>query len=348
MKRNYCNWYMNTIHKILSLCLLFLLTIGMVSCNEEQTNEDDFKLKGDISKYVPAYAFDLDATILNGSDGYAYMKFSPITRTDLSLWGLQLRSAKYYVDGILVGTGNSSEQTLVAKRSLFDAGKHNVKAQFTIGGEECNEVNIDQEDDIFVISPNLDGYFDIDYNYVTKGDIFHVELYPPIGNDIHINKVTYTWDGTNYESVTSPYDWKHQVTEDIGTDHNLTVTISCTEGSSQITYTMSYSGIKIRDEEDEIVSTDLLNGITEYKNGQTIQLTSKSYIGRAKKDSYEIKYYLDDKLVGQTSSFPYTFKYKLSNESVGIHRLKSLAILKEEDGTEKSSSETNFDFLITK
>ena len=123
-------------------------SIGMVSCNEEQTNEDDFKLKGDISKYVPAYAFDLDATILNGSDGYAYMKFSPITRTDLSLWGLQLKSAKYYVDGILVGTGNSSEQTLVAKRSLLDAGKHNVKAQFTIGGEECNEVNIDQEDDI--------------------------------------------------------------------------------------------------------------------------------------------------------------------------------------------------------
>ena len=65
MKRNYYNWYMNTIHKILSLCLLLLLTIGMVSCNEEQTNEDGFKLKGDISKYVPAYAFDLDATILN-------------------------------------------------------------------------------------------------------------------------------------------------------------------------------------------------------------------------------------------------------------------------------------------
>lgn len=339
---------MNTIHKILSSCLLLLLTIGMVSCNEEQTNDVDFKLKGDISKYVPAYVFDLDATILNGSDGYAYMKFSPIVRADLPLWGLQLKSAKYYVDDILVGTGNGSEQTLVTQRSPLSGGTHNIKAQFTIGGEECNDVTIDQEDNIFVSSSNLNGYFDIDYNYVTKGDIFHVVVYPPSGTNIHINKVTYTWDGTNYETSTSPYDWKHQVTEDIGTEHKLSVAISCTEGNSQTTYTMSYSGIKIRGEEDEVVSTSLLNGIKEYKNGQTIQLASKSYIGSAKKDSYEIKYYLDDKLVGQTSSLPYTFKYKLSNESVGIHRLKSQAILKKEDGTEKSSSYTNFDFLVTK
>lgn len=343
MKRKYSNWHIK-----LSLCLSLLLAISMTSCNEEQTTEDNIKLKGDISKYVPAYAFDLDATILNGSDGYAYMKFSPIVRTDLSLWGLQLKSAKYYVDEELVGTGSSSEQTLDTKRNTLSAGTHNVKALFTIDGEECNDVTIDIEDDKFVISSNLDGYFYIDYNYVTKGDILHVELYPPRENDIHINKVTYTWDGTSYESTTAPYDWKHQVTEDIGTEHNLTVGISCTEGSSQITYTMSNSGIKIRGEEDEIISTALLYGIQEYQNGQTIQLNSKSYIGSAKKDSYEIKYYLDNKLVGQTSSFPYTFKYKLSNESVGIHRLKSQAILKNEDGTEKSSSYTNFDFLVTK
>lgn len=338
---------MNAIHKKLSFCLLLLLAIAMVSCNEEETNDGDFKLKGDISQYVPAYAFDLDATILNGSDGYAYMKFTPIVRTDLSLWGLQLKSAKYYVDDTLVGVGSSYEQTLVTKRSSLSAGTHNIKAQFTIGSEECNDVTIDYEDDLFVLSSNVNGYFNIDYNYVTKGDIFHVVPYLPLGNNIQIKKVTYTWDETNYESTTSPYDWKHQVTEEIGTEHNLTVAISCMEGSSQITYT-TYRGIKIRGEEDEIVSTSLLYGIEEYQNGQTIQLTSKCYIGSAKKDSYEMKYYLDDKLVGQTSSFPYTFKYTLSNESVGIHRIKCQATLKNEDGTEKNSSNTNFDFLVIK
>ena len=117
---------MNAIHKKLSFCLLLLLAIAMVSCNEEETNDGDFKLKGDISQYVPAYAFDLDATILNGSDGYAYMKFTPIVRTDLSLWGLQLKSAKYYVDDTLVGVGSSYEQTLVTKRSSLSAGTHNI------------------------------------------------------------------------------------------------------------------------------------------------------------------------------------------------------------------------------
>lgn len=345
MKRKY-NWHINKVFP-LYLLLFFFTFGGMTSCNEE-TSDDDFKLKGDISQYVPNYACVLDATILNGSDGYAYMKFTPTVIADLPFWGLQLKDAKYFINGKIVGTGSGNELSLETKSSSLSTDTYNAKALFTIGGEECNDVTIEQEKQIYVTPSSTDGYLFIDYNYVTKGDVLHIVPYAPPSNTIHINKVTYHWDGTNYETTTPPYDWKHQVTEEVGTKHDLTATVSYTRGNSSATYSLTYSSFNILGEEDEIASTELMYDIKEYKNGQTVQLASKSYVGNGKKETYEIKYYLDDKLVGQTSTFPYIFKYKLTNESVGIHRFKCQAILKYEDGTEKLYTYNNYDILVTK
>lgn len=344
MKRKY-NWYINKVFP--SFLLMLFLTIGMTSCNEE-TSEEDYKLKGDISQYVPKYTCDIDATILNGSDGYAYMKFSPIIRTDLAFWGLQLKNVKYFISGKSIGTGSGSEMNFETKVNQLPSSMYHVSAQFTIGGEECNDVTIEQEKQIFVSSSSVNGFLYLDYNYVTKGDVLHIVPYAPPSNTIHINKVTYTWDGKPYETSTFPYDWKHQVTEEAGSKHDLRATVNYTRGNSNATYSLSFSSFKILGEEDEIANTELMYDIKEYKNGQTIQLASKSYVGSGKKETYEIKYYLDDKLVGQTSTFPYIFKYKLLNESVGIHRFKCQAILKHEDGTEKISTYNNYDILVTK
>lgn len=344
MKRKYY-WYIN---KVFSLYLLMLfLAMGMASCDEE-TSEEDHKLKGDISQYVPKYACGLDATILNGSDGYAYMKFTPTVIADLPFWGLQLKDAKYFINGEVIGTGSGKELSLETKANLLSTASYNVKAQFTIGGEECNDVIIEDEKNMYVIPPSTDGFLYIDYNYVTKGDILHIVPYAPPSNTIHINKVTYYWDGKTYEATTSPYDWKHQITEDVDTKHDLKVTVNYTRGNSTATYSLSYSNFRILGEEDEIANTELMYDIKEYKNGQTVQLASKSYVGSGKKESYEVKYYLDDKLIGQTSTFPYIFNYKLTNETEGIHRFKCQAILKYEDGTEKLYTYNNIDILVTK
>lgn len=344
MKRKY-NWYINKVFP--SCLLLFFLTLGMTSCDEE-TSDDDFKLKGDISQYVPNYACVLDATILNGSDGNAYMKFTPTVIADLPFWGLQLKDAKYFLNDKIIGTGSGNDLSLESKKNSLSTDSYTAKALFTIGGEGCNDVTIEQEKHIYVTPSSTDGYLFIDYNYVTKGDILHIVPYAPPSNTIHINKVTYSWDGTNYETTTAPYDWKRQITEEVGTKHDLKATVSYTRGNSTATYSLSFSSFKIQGEEDEIANTELMYDIKEYKNGQTVQLASKSYVGSGKKETYEVKYYLDDKLVGQTSTFPYVFNHKLTNETVGIHRFKCQAILKYEDGTEKFSTYNNFDILITK
>lgn len=344
MKRKY-NWYINN---VLPSCLLMLfLTIGMTSCNEE-TSDDDFKLKGDITQYVPDYACVLDATILNGSDGNAYMKFIPTVIADLPFWGLQLKEAKYFINGKIAGTGSGNELSLETKSGSLSTDTYHAKALFTIGGEGCNDVTIEQEKQIYVTPSSTDGYLFIDYNYVTKGDVLHIIPYAPPGNTIHINKVTYYWDGKTYDTTTPPYDWKRQITEDVDTKHDLKATVNYTKGNSTATYSLSYSNFQIRGEEDEIANTELMYDIKEYKNGQTVLLASKCYVGSGKKETYEIKYYLDDKLVGQTSTFPYIFKHKLLKEAVGIHRFKCQAILKYEDGTEKISTYNNYDILVTK
>ena len=61
---------------------------------------------------------------------------------------------------------------------------------------------------------------------------------------------------------------------------------------------------------------------------------------------FEIEFYIDGKLIGHSTSFPYTLDYTLSDLKIGTHTITGKTISKYKDYTTSGSSDKTI--IITK
>jgi len=336
--------------KIKIFFVFFISLFALASCDEETS--DDLILRGDIKDLVPNYTCVVECDYETASeDGNTYVMLSPKYNADLSMWGLKVRKIDYYIDNELVSTETTSPFVYQCHSSQWYLGLHSVKANITIGGDECNDVIISSNAHFYIndnkaYSKHGDIY--LEYNFVTTGDILHITPYlleETSSEGCNINKVDYEWDGKIIQTCTeAPYSLSYKITEEVGSVHDLQVNIDYKDNSDIfLSYTFS-SNFKIYGDSDYILSCCNKSSRVIFNNGQTISLVAKLFKGKNITTDYNLEIYLDDKKIGEANSFPYNLNYKLDNQSPGLHKISKKWITIDQNG--EKSSQTSYEYIV--
>ena len=91
---------------------------------------------------------------------------------------------------------------------------------------------------------------------------------------------------------------------------------------------------------------DIKSNRNDYVNGEIISLTTRHFKGNNVQVDFEVEFYLDGKLIGHSTSFPYILNHTLSGLKIGAHTITGKTILKYKDHTTSSSSDETI--FITK
>ncbi len=302
-----------------------LLSIMIVSCTDE--NVGGFMLTGDIEHLVPENSYRLTQT--TSSDG-KYIIFTPVLDSSFEYWGLTLSKVEYYIDGTLYSTEQSLPCELILIKDDLSAGSHELLAMMTISGSACNDFVVEQSVEFFVAESasilEQHGDFHFDYNYVSQGDWLVVTpelLIERSSAGCEIDEVKYYWDGklVSTESI-APFTLHYQVNDEIESKHTIGITVYYHDAiNSSLTYNWTLSGYKVHSNDDSFVSWNLNSTRNDYVNGESLLLSAKLFKGDNVKYGFDVEFYLDEELIGKSSSFPYTLEYKLSGLSVGTHKV---------------------------
>jgi len=340
------------IGKCLFLVPLLAMTL-LCSCEEETEEWEEFKLTGNIESLIPDYSYSIEHSIAASSDGTNYLvaktDFLGVLDTNLEYWGLRVKNIRYYVDDTLLETVSSSPYGMACPVADIGLGDHTLKAKITVCGEECDDAVLEKSDDFNVPSTNSTkqtyARIYVDYNYVCKGENFQLTPYileerSPEGSKI--TKVEYYWDNKLIETKTaSPFTWSYPVTDEAGTSHSVKAVIRYSYGSNSTgIYNFSFDTYTIMDDDDCHYwwTRKLSDNDDVYQNGETVEGVAKCYQGKNYTDKISLKLYYDDKLIGESSTFPYEIDYKLVNQSVGFHTFKPVWTKTHPDGTNNTST----------
>ena len=342
---------MKTIYKIAErhiVCIIMLLTTFVISSCEDD-NVGEFVLTGNIEHLIPEGIYDLNKTETIGGQ---YIVFTPDLDTNFEYWKLSLKQVDYYIDDVLVTSETTSPWEIMIDKTEMEKGNHKLRAEMTIIGQACDDLVLVKEASFYIpydgeISERHGDIY-IDYNYITKGEelVITPELLTNRSTEgCEFDEVRYYWDGKLIATCTSsPFTLRYKVDDEVETTHQIRVQIAYHDiFSKNLTHNWYYSNYEIQSSDDYFYSWRIKSGSKEYKNGETISLIAKLYKGSNVKKDFEIELYLDDVLIGKSSSFPYTLDYKLTNLSKGSHVVKGKFISKEENG---SSSQTNENRII--
>lgn len=331
------------INKWILCTVVSLIALTLFSC--EDNNVGEFVLTGNIEHLIPDDSYNLKKTTT--SDGQ-YIIFTPNLNSNFEYWGLTLKQVEYYIDDVFYKTETAQPCELMINRDDMEIGNHKLIAQMTIVGETCDDVILKKED-VFYISSNgalseRHGDFYINYNYVTKGEelVITPELLVARSTDgCKIDEVKYYWDGTLIStSKSSPYDLRYKVEEGNGSSHEINVVITYhDEFSNNLTYNWNYSNYTVRTAGDYLLTWDIKSRRNDYMNGETVSMIAQLFKGSNVKMNFEVEFYFDDRLIGKSSSFPYTLDYKLEKLAKGSHIIKGKIVTKEDDSTLSQSSE---------
>ena len=331
------------------MALVWLL--GLISC--EDITSEDLVLTGNIEDLVPSYVCTLDTYGLIIDDN-AYIRMETETHADFDYWGLRISEVEYYLDDQLLGQVTTEPFIFNYKYEGLEAGTYTGKAKITISGDECEDVVIENSED-FTINVLSNDYslsvdFFIDYNYVFEGETFMLTPYileETSAEGSYIKQVSYYWDSTLIaQEQSEPFTFEYQVEGKAGTTHNWQASISYYDGAGNSkSYSYIYSNFEILESTDKLLWFDLKSHFQTYKNGQTVSVVLKSYIGSDLNESYSAKLYFEDTLIGQTSTFPYTLDYKLSGIDAGAYQIKCLWYVTDENG-EVSLSDTDSSYVV--
>jgi len=334
---------LNTIiNKSILFTLMMLIALSFMSCEDDNVGE--FKLKGDIAHLIPDGSYKLNKTT---TDDGRYIVFTPELNSNFEYWGLALRQVEYYIDDVLYKTKTQQPCELMINKNDMEIGNHKLKAIMTVVCEDCDDVVLEKEDVFYISSTGSiserHGDFYIDYNYITKGEelIITPELLVARSSDgCKIDEVKYYWDGTLISTVTSsPFALSHRVDAEGGTYHEIRIVIKYHDNySNNLTFNWSFSNYKVYTADDSFGTWSIKSGRNDYTNGETLSLIGKVFKGANAKKNYDMEFYLDDKIIGKSSTFPYTLDYKLENLPKGSHIVEGKTITK--DGDSSSSIST--------
>lgn len=341
----YNSLYRRFLH-IFILCITFTL----ISCEDDNVGE--FFLTGNIESMIPEDSYDLRR--INSDDGQ-YIIFTPDLNSNFDYWGLSLERVEYYIDNELYATERVEPFELILNKNEMTVGTHTVNAKMTIVGEKCEDVILEMNDDFYISETGIvserHGDFFFEYNYVTKGEYLVITpelLLNRSTEGCEIDEVRYYFDGTliSTESV-APFALNYLVNEETGSSHSIGVTIDYHDNNNNnLTYNWSYSNYTIRDEDDAFILWDIKSSRNDYVNGEVISLTTRHFKGDNVDVDFEIEFYIDGKLIGHSTSFPYTLDYTLSDLKIGTHTITGKTISKYKDYTTSGSSDETI--IITK
>lgn len=330
------------------ICIILLfMAFATTSCEDDNVGE--FVLTGNIENLIPKDIYDLKKTNTN-----EYIVYTPDLDSNFEYWGLTLKQVDYYIDDALYKSETASPWEIMIKKNEIGKGSHKLRAEMRIVGQACNDIILVKEDAFYIPndgeSRESHGDIYINYNYITKGEelVITPELLANRSTDgCEFDKVEYYWDEKLVAAYTSsPYTLRYKVNDEIGSTHQIRVYIAYHDASSKIlSYNWSYLDYKVRSSDDHFYSFGLKSSRNDYKNGETMSLVAKLYKGSNVKKAFEVEFYLDDVLIGKSSSFPYTLDYKLTNLSKGSHVVKDKFTTK--DGDVLSSQIGNKTIIIT-
>lgn len=236
----------------------------------------------------------------------------------------KLKSVSYYIDEELIETVSEEPFALHYTAKNLKRGKHylSVIAQISnpVSGKET-ELSSTHE---VSVGPGMNFY--VDYNqYIKPGELFVATPYfldKRSDSGCEIKSVTYWVDDEKVDTKnTAPFALSYNLPTD-DKKHELDVSISYSDGTgSQRIYYMTFSGIQFMTA-DTREYVGILKGSSNFFVGDELSCYAKVYRGENVTGIDAVKVYLDDRFLGESSSFPYSIDYKLTTSDIGKHQLK--------------------------
>ena len=325
------------------------ICLSVSSCSD--FNIGEYELTGNISKYIPKSAYDLERQNSIGTNGDIYLYYAPKISSNFDFWNLSIKNVDYYIDGKLASTVTENPYGFSVNLSELTEGKHALLAKICVCGKKCNDTYLEVTDEFEAYPSHTQLYEDIyiDYNYVNEGEKLVVT---PILNESRsspgckINKIEYYWDNKLVETKTqAPYTWDNQIVAD-KEPHEWRVYIQYSfNGHNESSYNFSYSNYKAIKEDGQMTAWHIQSGRNNFSIGENIPSIIESYRGKNFKDKISAKLYFDDKLIAETSSFPFKNEFKLTNQTIGIHKMKCAIIVT--SGEQKTTSYNEKSIVVT-
>lgn len=335
----------------LFLMVMLVFTVLFSSCDNDP-HDPDIELSGNVSKYFPSYCVNL-STSYSGSNKFFSMTCEPHFYFNPSDWDINIDKIDYYVDDEYCQTETVSPFTFKYESHDWYIGAHNVRADITISGKNI-ETFVLQCTKVIDNSSSQEKAADVwfDYDYATTGQVFFIS-----GNINHnrsasgtiIRSFSAKWDGESIGEVSdAPYKLTRTMTDMSGTKHSVSATLVYKQGSIETSYTFSMSSYEIPGPTSVMQTFKLKSRYNDYQNGETLEGVARQFIGNEVKSSYKFELYLDNVLIGSSTSFPYELSYKLVDLTLGEHTLKKQWVRYDENGNRTSSFSTDEIITITK
>lgn len=311
---------------MVKFAVLTIFASSMASC---LSDEGEFKLTGNIEKYIPKESYSLEHSV-DTKDGTRYLTLTPKLNEKFDYWGLSLRQVEYYENGELLKTVDGPQGELSCKVSDLGVGRHEILAKMTIQGEECDDVVLEDSYDFAISSQGyvsqIRGDFYIDYNYVTAGEMLHITPYllaERSSKECEIEKVVYYWDGDSIDTKTSsPFSLDYKVNDAEESKHELHLVIYYNDVNGSGTYNWSHTNYEIQKKTETVEQWTIKSSREDYKIGETVQIVANRYKWQEQKETCTFNVYLDGTRIGGSVEFPYELNYEVRNISVGTHTIK--------------------------
>lgn len=319
------------------------------SCSE--FNIGEYELTGDISELIPKSAYNLEKQNSVSSDGATYLFYAPKMSSNFELWNLSIKSVDYYIDNKLTKTSTEEPYDFYINLSELPEGDHTLLAKICVCGKKCDDTYLEVTDNFMAFPSSVQLYKDIfiDYNFINEGEKFVIT---PILNELRsspgcqIDKVEYYWDNKLTATKTqAPYTWDSQIVTD-KEPHDWRVYVRYSfNGKNESSYNYGFSNYRTLKEDNHFTVWNVMSGRNDFSLGESIPSIIKSYRGKNFKDKVSAKLYFDDTLIAETSSFPFKNEFKLTNQSIGIHKMKCAITVT--SGNQKTTSYDEKSIVVT-